>query len=92
MYKYHHGILPPALDDLFLSNGSVYSRFTRQLGLIHVPARTPIMSKTVRVTGVTIYHYFNNRLTIAMLYDSYKFNLKMYIRDNDISDILQYDE
>ena len=92
MYKYHHGILPPALDDLFLSNGSVYSRFTRQQSLIHVPARTPIMSKTVRITGVTIYHYFNNRLPIAMLYDSYKYNLKMYIRDNDISDILQYDE
>ena len=92
MFKYHHGILPPVFKDLFLSNMNVHSHFTRQHRNLHVPlSGKTILSKTVRVTGVTLYNHFNRHLSMGMTYDSYKYNLRKFIRDHDISNVLQCD-
>ena len=89
MYKYHHRILPPVFHDLFVSNNTVHSHFTRQQSHFHVPlALTTIMSKTIRITGVTLYNHFESLLSMDMTYDSYKYNLRTFIRDHDISNIL----
>ena len=88
MFKYHHSILPTVLNTLFLSNMSVHGHYTRQQNLLHVPISSPIMSKTVRVTGVAIYNHFASLLSMDMTYDSYKYNLKVFIREHGIDDIL----
>ena len=89
MYKYHHGILPPVFANLFVPNVTIHGHFTRQQSLLHVPiARTTLLSKTVRVTGVTLYNHFDSLLSMEMTYDSYKYNLRRFIRDNDTHNIL----
>ena len=40
MYKYHHGMLPIALHDLYIKNNIVHQYRTRQHNLLHVPSGT----------------------------------------------------
>ena len=88
MFKYHHGILPPVFDNLFILNRSVHSHETRQINHLHVPLRTNLMSKTVRITGVSLYNHFYGLISMEMTYDSYKYNIKKFIRENGIGAIL----
>ena len=88
MFRFHHGILPPVFDNLFVPNRSVHSHETRQINQLHVPLRSTLMSKTVRVTGVTLYNHFDELVSMDMTYDSYKYNLKKFIRENSTGDIL----
>ena len=88
MYRYHHDILPSAFDNMFVSNMLIHSHFTRIQHLLHVPIIRTNVAKTIRVTGVTLYNYFHNHVSMERTYDSYKYNLKMFIRDNDASEIL----
>ena len=88
MYKYHHRILPNVFDDFFVSNASIHNHFTRQRYHFHVPLQSTLLSRTVRVTGVTLYNHFDNVLSMSVSYDSYKLTLKRYILNNDISDLI----
>ena len=79
----YHGILPPAFDNMF-----VHSHFTRQHDLLRVPMIRTNLSKTIRVTGVTLYNNFNDTVSMERTYDSYKYNLEKFIRENDPNEIL----
>ena len=92
MFKYHQGVWPPVFKDLFLSNMNLRSHFTRQYHNLHVSLNgKTILSKTVRVTGVALYNNFNSHLSMGITYDSYEYNLRKFIHDHDISNVLQYD-
>ena len=89
MFKYHHNILPPVFENFFVLNTSIHNHFTRQQNHLHVPlVKTTLLLRSVRFTGVTLYNHFEGILSMNMLYDSYKFNLKMYILNNDTSSLV----
>ena len=89
MYKYHNGILPFVFNDLFVLNASVHTHYTRQHNQLHVPRIcSTLHSRTVRVNSVALYNYFDRFLSMRMTYDSYKYNLKNFIRENGIGGIL----
>ena len=89
MYKYHHGRLPPVFFDFYVRNNSVHDYQTRQQNLFHVPLiRTQPLSKTVRVTGVTLYNLFNDLIGLGVSYETYKTHLKKYIINNDTKSLV----
>ena len=88
MFKYHRRILPDVFHDFFVSNTSIHSHFTRQQFHLHVPLQSPILSRTVRVTGVTLYNHFDSVLFMNVPYDSYKSTLRRYILNNDTSNFI----
>ena len=89
MYKYHHGILPSVFSDLYVRNNSVHEYETRQQNLLHVPLIfTKPLSKSVRISGVTLYNHFSNLLCLRVSYVTYKGTLKRYIIDNDTKNLV----
>ena len=83
MYKYHHDHLPAIFSDFYVQNNLVHDYHTRQENLLHVPLiRTAPLSKSVRVTGVSLYNHFKNLICLRVSYVTYKYNLKRYILDN----------
>ena len=89
MYKYHHRILPSVFSDLYVRNNSVHEYETRQQNLLHVPLIfTKPLSKSVRISGVTLYNHFSNLLCLRVSYVTYKGTLKRYIIDNDTKNLV----
>ena len=89
MFKYHHNCISPVFNDMFIVNNSVHEHFTRQQNHLHVPRfSTNLMARSVRVVGVRIYNNFDIFVSINLLYDSYKHNLKHFILKNDISGMM----
>ena len=89
MYKYHHNILPSIFSDFFVRNNTVHEYDTSQQNLFHVPLIfTKPLSRTVRVSGVTLYYHFNNVLCLRVSYVTYKGILKRHIIDNNIMNLL----
>ena len=89
MYKYHQNILPSIFSDFFVWNNSVHEYDTRQQNLFHVPLIfTKPLSRTVRVSGVTLYNQFSNVLCLRVSYVTYKGILKRHIIDNNTMNLL----
>ena len=87
MYKYHHGCVPQAIQNLFVRNSTIHNYPTRQV--LHVPlARIELVARNVRVTGVKLYNHFISILDWNMTYLCFKGNLKSYIRQKDVTSIL----
>ena len=79
MYKYHHDHLPPIFSDFYVQNNLVHDYHTRQENLLHVPLiRTAPLSKSVRVTGVSLYNHFRNLICLRVSCVTYKYNLKRH--------------
>ena len=73
MYKYHHDLLPSVFSDFYVPNNSVHEYHTRQENLLHVPLiRTAPLSKSVRVTGVSLYNHFKRLICLKVSYVTYK--------------------
>ena len=89
MYKFHHELLPPIFAEFYEFNNLVHDHHTRQQNLLHVPlVHTRPLSKTIRVTGVSLYNHLNDQISLTVSYPSYKWNLKQYIIDNGISNLV----
>ena len=89
MYKYHHNILPSIFSHFFVRNNSVHEYDTRQQNLFHVPLIfTKPLSRTVRVSRVTLYNHFSNVLCLRVSYVTYKGILKRHIIDNNTMNLL----
>ena len=89
MYKYHHSILPLIFSDFYVRNNSIHEHHTRQQNLLHVPLIfTKPLSKTIRVSGVTLYNHFSNSLCLKVSYVTYKGILKRHIIDDDIINLV----
>ena len=89
MYKCHHILVPSAFDNFFVINMSVHDHLTRQQGHLHVPlTRSTLLSKTIRFTEVKCYNFFDKRISMNVSYDSYRYNLRNFIRENGINDVL----
>ena len=87
MYKYHHGCVPRVIQNLFVRNDTIHNYPTRQV--LHVPlARSDLVARNVRVTGVKLYNHFFSTLEWNMTYPCFKANLKNYIRQKDVTSIL----
>ena len=97
MFKFHHTLLPNVFERFFVANNSVHDHDTRQKDQLHVPLA---ISDTIKVTGVRCFNFFQDKLNmelpstdydLRLFYDSYKYNLRKFIRENDTSNILSID-
>ena len=57
MYKYHFRLLPPVVDELFITNASVHSINTRQQLLLHIPRiQSKLTTQSLRYRGSYIWN------------------------------------
>ena len=90
MLKYRFNALPSIFDNFFERNEYFHSHNTRNKHLFRTPFISyDIRKRTVRATGVRIYNYFSQFVTLNEKIDStiphFKATLKSYIIKNDIS-------
>ena len=70
MNKYHHDLLPSVFSDFYVQNNSVHEYHTRQENLLPL-IRTAPLSKSVRVTGVSLYNHFKSLICLKVSYVTY---------------------
>ena len=88
MYKYYKQLLPEIFDDMFLKNRNVYHRATRQQSLLHVPiSKSVILSRSIRVKGVTIWNTFAHNVDVDCSLVKYKYTVKRYLLFNNVLEL-----
>ena len=86
MFKIHHGMVPPIFRNFFAYNHTIHSHMTRQSNQLHTfGASTTQRLRTVRSVGVSIFNHFDGILNMDCLFMTYKYHLKQYLIDNDVS-------
>ena len=83
MYKYHHAMLPIALQDLYIKNKIVHHHRTRQHNLLHVPSGTH--TKNCLYSSILVW---NNLQSMGFEFDisfhTFKKAIKTYLIHNEI--------
>ena len=84
MYKYHHAMLPIALqEDLYIKNKIVHHHRTRQHNLLHVPSGTH--TKKILYSSILVW---NNLQSMGFEFDiffhTFKKAIKTYLLHNEI--------
>ena len=86
MFKYHHGLVPEIFQNFFVHNNTIHSYMTRQSNHMHsFGAHSAQMHRRLRMIGVNFYNYFYGKLNMDCLFVTYKYHLKKYLIDNDVS-------
>ena len=88
MFQYRHGTTPSIFDSFYKLNNEIHEHNTRQRNSIHnIGTNTSQGCKSLRKTGVKLYNHFKNILNMDCSITTYKKHLKMYLIENDITDI-----
>ena len=88
MFKYWKDDLPPCLQPLFIINFNVHNYRTRNRYKLHIPlARTTIYQNSLIYKGATAWNYITDIISINCSLQTFKYNLKKYLLDNDIPGI-----
>ena len=86
MFKFYHGLVPGIFQNFFASNESIHSHNTRQSSHLHsFGAHTSLRHRCVRMAGVNIFNHFYDILNLNCLFVTYKYHLKTYLSQNDVS-------
>ena len=88
VFKYVHGLLPTIFNDFFLTNSSVHSHNTRSQNMFRMPLlRSSLAAINIRATGVQLYNYFFNRLSMDCSLISYKAALRKHLITNNMTSV-----
>ena len=83
MFKYTQNLLPSIFDNVFSRNSQIHSHNTRQV--FHIPLITRLKRQsTVTYQGPIIGNYFAKRLNSNRTINTYKKDLRNYLRVNTI--------
>ena len=86
MYKFLKKELPEIFENFFERNDTNHDYPTRWGMMYRIPMlRTFPADRSIRLRGVHIFNYFLQHLTSESLYVTYKFALKNYIINNNVS-------
>ena len=86
MFKFHHVLVPETFQNFFTLNTDIHTHMTRQRNHMHsFGANTTQNLRHLRMIGVNIYNHFYDKLNMNCLFVTYKYHLKKYLLDNDVS-------
>ena len=81
-----HSLLPDIFKDFFKKNNSIHTYFTKQSTHMHLyGAKSSPKVRSIRTIGANIYNYFHDKLSMDCKLMTYKFHLKRYLIDNDVT-------
>ena len=84
MYKYSHGMLPRAMNELYTFNNEIHTYNTRQRNLLHIPDGTH--TRNFQYRSILIWNELVNRgIDTKVSLVVYKKNIKLFLLHNDIN-------
>ena len=85
MFKYHKGILPDPINNLFSINSNRHNYHTRQTNDLEVSTgKGEHVYNLFSFHGVRIWNHISNKIQIDVSYACLKFLSKTYLQNNDI--------
>ena len=86
VFKFHHRILPPVVDELFQFNSSIHSVNTRQRSLLHVPIiRSKYTKQSIRSRGVHIWNQIPQMVDINLTLNQFRSSMRRRLIDGSLS-------
>ena len=81
-----HSLIPDIFKEFFKKNNSIHQYNTKQSTHMHLfSAKSSPKSRSIRTIGANIYNYFHDKLDMNCKFNTYKFHLKKYLIDTDVS-------
>ena len=73
MYKFHHHMMPPALNNLFTKNNAIHNYNTRGAQRLRNPKiRTNLADRFITATGVRIWNSLSNHTDTTQKISTFK--------------------
>ena len=85
MFKYHKGILPDPINNLFSTNNNRHNYHTRQTNDLQTnTGKGENVYKLVSFHGVRIWNHISKKIIIDVSYACFKNRSKTYLLNNEI--------
>ena len=89
MYKYSNNLLPPAINDLYVSNNDVHKYSTRQKHLLYVnKSNINVYAKNFGNVSVRVWNALQSKIYVNVPISKFKKSSKNYLQDNSL--VLKY--
>ena len=89
MYKYFNNILPPAINDLYVSNTDVHEYSTRQKHLLYInKSNINVYTKSFGITSVRVWNALQSKIDVNVPISKFKKSFKNYLQGNAL--VLKY--
>ena len=89
MYKYSNNLLPPAINDLYVSNNDVHKYSTRQKHLLYVnKSNINVYAKSFGNVSVRVWNALQSKIDVNVPISKFKKSSKNYLQDNSL--VLKY--
>ena len=89
MYKYFNNLLPPAINDLYVSNNDVHKYSTRQKHLLYINrSNINVYEKSFGNTSVRVWNALQSKIDVNVPISKFKKSSKNYLQDNSL--VLKY--
>ena len=89
MYKYFNNLLPPAINDLYVSNNDVHKYSTRQKHLLYINrSNINVYEKSFGNTSVRVWNALQSKIDVNVPISQFKKSSKNYLQDNSL--VLKY--
>ena len=85
MYKYHNGMLPSPINELFITNNTVHNYNTRQRNNLHIQiGNGEEVYRLFSFHGIKIWNHLSNKICTNVSYASFKYLTRVYFQCNEI--------
>ena len=84
MYKLSNGLLPGALNELYIKNNKIHHYPTRNCDKYHIQTNTDIFSNVI----ARIWNVITTNIDVNISFMQLKIVLKLYLHENEV--ILKY--
>ena len=89
MYTYFNNLLPPAINDLYVSNNDVHKYSTRQKHLLYInKSNINVCAKRFGITSVRVWTASQSIIDVDVPISKFKKSSKNYLQDNSL--VLKY--
>ena len=83
MYNYSNNLLPPVINDLYVSNNDVHKYSTRQKHLLYVNKNNiNAPAKSVENTSVRVWNALQSKIYVNVPIQKFKKSSKYYLQEN----------
>ena len=85
MYKYSNNLLPPAINDLYVSNNDVHKYSTRQNHLLYVnKSNINVYAKSFGNISVRVWNVLQFKIDVNVPISKFQKSSKNYLQDNSL--------
>ncbi len=85
MYKFANNLLPDVMNDLYITNNSIHSHYTRQCNMLHInKGNLNVYTHSFKFTSAHIWNFLQSKFNVNVSIAKFKKVFKAFLHDNNI--------